>query len=311
MKKIILIAASLFLSVFAAKAQDLGQATEIAKSANESLMLGDNEAALNGFKEALTIAEECGDDGAALVGTCKDIIPKILFQMGKDQIKIKNFDAALAKLNEAIECAKEYNNDEIIEKAEGLIPNVRMNQANDRLTNKDYEGAISILNDILATDPTNGNAALRLGMALTANNDLEGAKAAYATALENGQEKNASKQLANIYLKEAQALLKAKNFKAAAEAAAMSNNYVESANAYKLAASAATQLKDNAAIIANYEKYLELAPTAKDANGVIYTLAVIYQQAGNKAKAIELYQKIVTDPQYGEGAKAQLQALKK
>ena len=96
MKKIILIAASLFLSVFAATAQDLGQATEVAKSANDALMLGDNESALNGFKEALELAEACGDEGANLVETCKGVIPRILLSMGKDQVKLKNFDAAIA-----------------------------------------------------------------------------------------------------------------------------------------------------------------------------------------------------------------------
>lgn len=311
MKKIILIAASLFLSVFAATAQDLGQATEVAKSANDALMLGDNESALNGFKEALELAEACGDEGANLVETCKGVIPRILLSMGKDQVKLKNFDAAIAKINEAIEAATNYSNDDVLEKAQALLPGVKMNQANDLLTKKDFAGAVKVLNDILAGDPENGNAALRLGMALASTGDVEGAKAAYETALANGQEKNAAKQLSTLYLKDAQAFIKAKNFKAAAEAAEKSNSYVESANAYKLAAAAATQLKDNDAIVANYEKYLELAPNAKDANGVIYTLAVIQQQAGNKAKAIELYQKIVTDPQYGEGAKAQIQALNK
>lgn len=311
MKKIILIAASLFLSVFAATAQDLGQATEVAKSANDALMLGDNESALNGFKEALELAEACGDEGANLVETCKGVIPRILLSMGKDQVKLKNFDAAIAKINEAIEAATNYANDDVLEKAQALLPGVKMNQANDLLTKKDFAGAVKVLNDILAGDPENGNAALRLGMALASTGDVEGAKAAYETALANGQEKNAAKQLSTLYLKDAQAFIKAKNFKAAAEAAEKSNSYVESANAYKLAAAAATQLKDNEAIVANYEKYLELAPNAKDANGVIYTLAVIQQQSGNKAKAIELYQKIVTDPQYGEGAKAQIQALNK
>ncbi|MCQ2116164.1 MAG: tetratricopeptide repeat protein [Bacteroidales bacterium] len=311
MKKIILIAASLFLSVFAATAQDLGQATEVAKSANDALMLGDNESALNGFKEALELAEACGDEGANLVETCKGVIPRILLSMGKDQVKLKNFDAAIAKINEAIEAATNYANDDVLEKAQALLPGVKMNQANDLLTKKDFAGAVKVLNDILAGDPENGNAALRLGMALASTGDVEGAKDAYETALANGQEKNAAKQLSTLYLKDAQAFIKAKNFKAAAEAAEKSNSYVESANAYKLAAAAATQLKDNEAIVANYEKYLELAPNAKDANGVIYTLAVIQQQSGNKAKAIELYQKIVTDPQYGEGAKAQIQALNK
>ena len=41
---------------------------------------------------------------------------------------------------------------------------------------------------------------------------------------------------------------------------------------------------------------------AKDFGGVVYTLAVLYQQEGNNAKAKEYYEKIVGDPQYGVAA---------
>ena len=105
--------------------------------------------------------------------------------------------------------------------------------------------------------------------------------------------------------------LKEKKFKEAIEACDKSNGYVESANAYKLAASAATKLKDNAKAIGFYEKYLEVSPDAKDANAISFTVAALYQQANNKAKAIEFYEKVAGDAQYGAQAKQQLEALKK
>ena len=140
---------------------------------------------------------------------------------------------------------------------------------------------------------------------------MEEAKAAYEQALANGQEKTARKQLSNIFLKEAQAALKGGKFADAISAAGKSNEYLENANACKIAGNAAVKAKDNDAAIANFEKYLQLSPNAKDANGIICTLAVIFQQSGNKEKAIEYYQKIVTDPQYGQTAKAQIAALNK
>ncbi len=311
MKKIILIVAAMALTVFAANAQDMAQATATAQDANSALLLGDNETALAGFQAALTQAEACGEEGAELVSTCKDIIPKIMLSMGKDQIKAKNFDAALEKVNAAIAAAKEYGAEETLEKAEALVPSIKMSKANELLNAKDFAGAAEAFKGILESDPTNGAAAVRLGAALSASGKVEEAKAAYETAIANGQEKAAAKPLSNIYVKEAQAFLKANKFKEAIEAADKSNSYLENANAYKMAASAATKLGDKAAATEYYEKYLEVAPNAKDANGIICTLAVLYQQAGNKAKAIENYQKIVTDPQYGETAKAQLAALNK
>ena len=125
----------------------------------------------------------------------------------------------------------------------------------------------------------------------------------------NGQEKNASKLLSNIYLKQAQAANKAKKYQEVIDFAAKSNEALENGNAYKLTASALQKLGKNDECIAAYEKYLEVTPNAKDASGIICTIAVLYQQAGNKAKAKEYYEKIVNDPQFGATAQEQLKTL--
>ena len=107
----------------------------------------------------------------------------------------------------------------------------------------------------------------------------------------------------------AQAANKAKKYQEVIDYAAKSNEYLESANAYRFAAGAYQQLGKNAECIAAYEKYLEVTPNAKDASGIICTIAVLYQQAGNKAKAKEYYEKIVNDPQFGATAQEQLKTL--
>ena len=146
-------------------------------------------------------------------------------------------------------------------------------------------------------------------MALAAQNKVAEAEAAYVQAAANGQEKNANKQLSNMFVKLAQAASKAKKFQEVLDYTAKSNQYLENANAYRFAAAASQQLGKNADCIANYEKYLELSPNAKDANGVKFTIAALYQQAGNNAKAKEYYQAVSTDPQFGAAAQEQLKAL--
>lgn len=311
MKKIILIAAATLFAVFTASAQDMAQATETAKAANEALQNGDNTAALNGFKEALAIAENCGDEGAELCSTCKDIIPRILLAVGKDNIKAKDYDKAIEYVQQAVAAAEEYGNFDVATEGDKLIPNIKLSKANDFLNSKNFDAAAAAFQEILSQDPTNGVAAIRLGAALGASGKVEEAKAAYEQAIENGQEKAAKKQLSTIYLKEAQAALKAGKFADAISAAGKSNEYLENANACKIAGNAAVKAKDNETAVTNFEKYLQLSPNAKDANGIICTLAVMFQQSGNKEKAIEYYQKIVTDPQYGQTAKAQIAALNK
>ena len=311
MKKIILTLAAVILSAGLMSAQDMAQATETAQNANEALVAKDYAKALEGFKQALTLAQACGEEGEELVGTCKGVIPSIVLTIAKNEIMEDKYDEGIAKLEEAIKVAEEYGNDDVIGEAAGLIPQVKKQKAAALFNAKDYAAAAEAFKSILESDPEDGASALRLALALTNTGDKDGAIAAFKQAAEHGQAANANKQLANIYLKDAQTLLKEKKFKDAIAACEESNTYNESANAYKLAASAASQLKDNAKAIGFYEKYLEISPDAKDANGIITTLAVLYQQSGNKAKAIEYYTKVQNDAQYGATAKQQLEALKK
>ena len=311
MKKIILTLAAVILSAGLISAQDMAQATETAQNANEALVAKDYAKALEGFKQALSLAQACGEEGEELVGTCKTVIPSIVLSIAKNEIKEAKYDEGIAQLEEAIKVAEEYGNDDVIGEAAGLIPQVKKQKATSLFNDKDYAAAAEAFKEIVAADPEDGASALRLAVALTNTGDKEGSIAAFKQAAEHGQAANANKQLANIYLKDAQALLKDKKYKEAIAACEESNTYSESANAYKLLASAASQLKDNAKAISSYEKYLELSPDAKDAAGINTTIAVLYQQSGNKAKAIEYYTKVQNDPQYGATAKQQLEALKK
>jgi len=310
MKRILITLAAVILSAGIVSAQDMSQATETAKMANESLQAGNNELALSGFQEALTLAQACGEDGAELVGTCKGIIPKIMLSIAKGELKAGQFDAAVDKLKEAAKTAEEYSVEGVAEEALPLIPQAFMGKGNSLLKEKNFAAAADAYKLAVDADPENGNAALRLGQALAGAGKADEAIEAFKAAAEKGQADNANKQLSNIYLKKAQADLKASKFKEAIADCEASNSYVESANAYKLAASAATKLNDSKSAIASYEKYLELAPTAKDANQIAFTVGALYQKAGNNAKAKEYYQKVVSDPQLGAQAKQLAESLK-
>lgn len=310
MKKFILSLIAVAISAGFAFAQDMEQATEAAKNANEALVSKDYATALTGFKEALTLAQACGEEGEELVGTCKGVIPSIILNIAKGEIKEAAYDKGLATLAEAIAAAKEYGNEDVIDDATTLVSQAKKAKANALAKAKDYAGAVAAYKEVLAENPEDGVSALQYAVALNATGAKDEAIAAFEQAAANGQEANAHKQLANIYLKDAQALLKENKFKDAMAACEKSNSYVESANAYKIAASAATKAKDNKKAIEYYEKYLEVSPDAKDANAITFTVAALHQQLGNKEKAKEYYTKVVGDAQYGAQAKQQLDALK-
>ena len=311
MKKIIVVLASLVLFAGMASAQDMAQATETYNSGAAALSDGDKAKALELFLQALKEGEACGEDGAELVGNCKNVIPTIKLSIAKDYIKESQFDTALTALAEAIEAGKEYGSEETVSEAEELIPQVKMQKATDLLQAKDFAGAAAAYKEVLEAEPTNGMAALRLGMALNQAGDKEGAITAFETAAANGQEANANKQICNIYLKQGASLLKAKKYAEAAENAVKSTEYGDNAQAYLVAGQAYQNLKKNSEAISWFKKYLEASPSAKNASAITFTVAALYQQNGDKANAIEYFTKVASDPQFGAQAKQQIEALKK
>ena len=179
-----------------------------------------------------------------------------------------------------------------------------------RYAQRNFDGAVESYEKSVAIDSTNGMACLMLGQALAAAGNLPGAENAYKMAMRNGQQQNAVKQLSNTYIKLSAASLKAKDYQGAIDYALKSNEYLENATAMQVAGQASLQLQKNDDAISYFEKYVALAPTARNVNDIFYSIAVLAQQGGDNAKACGYYQKITSDPKYGETAKQQIAALK-
>ena len=309
MKKIVLMLVAAAMTALTVSAQDIAQATENYNNGAMELQMGNKDAALGYFQTALTMAEALGEEGAEVASNCKNAIPVLMVSIAKDLIKAENFDGAIEQLNKTIEVAESYGNADVVEDAKTLIPQVLMSKAGDMLNAKNFAGAAETYQQVVAADTTNGMAALRLGMALGALGKNAEAENAYLLAARHGQEKNAMKQLSSTYVKQAAAFLKVKKYQEAVDAALKSNEYQENATAMKVAGTAASQLKKNEDAIKYLEKYLELSPNAKDAAQMIYTIAATAQTMGNKDKAKQYYQKIVTDPKFGPTAQEMLKAL--
>ena len=309
MKKIFLLFTAAVLSAGMVFAQDINQATENYNNGAMELNMGNNDAAITYFQTALEMAEALGEEGAEVAANCRNIIPAIYLSSAKEQIKAENYDAAVEQLNKAIEAAGKYENPEVADDANALMPQVYLSKGNGFLQAKNFPEAEVAYQKAIELDATNGMAYFRLGQVLASQNKVAEAEAAYVQAAANGQEKNANKQLSTMFVKLAQAASKAKKYQETIDYAAKSNQYLENANAYRFAASASQQLGKNDDCIANYVKYLELSPNAKDAAGVKFTIAALYQQGGDKAKAKEYYQMVSTDPQYGPSAQEQLKTL--
>ena len=293
-------------------AQDLAGAVERYNAGAEALSLNDKAGALDNFQKALAGALECGEEGAEVVANCKNVIPGLVISIAKEYYNAKDFDTALVKVNEALDLAVEYGNEDAKAEAEGLISQVSLQKAmaegNDAFKAKDFAAAATSYKQVLAIDPANKNASIRLLQALTSAGDLAEAKAAHEIAVANGKEQDANKILGGAFLKQAAASLKAGNSAAAIAEAEESLNYNENAQAYLIAGQASSKIKKNNEAIKYFEKYLEADPTAKNAGQIALTVGALYQGAGNKAKALEFYKKAQS---LGTDAKTYIDALSK
>ena len=309
MKKIFMFFAAVVMAAGIASAQDINSVTETYNNGAMELEMGNKEASLGYFQAALTAAEALGEEGMQIADNCRSTIPVLMESIAKDYIKAQMYDAAIEQLNKTIEVCNTLGNAAQADECKTLIYQTLMAKGNDLINAKDFAAAIEVYNQIMAADPTNAMASLRLGMAYGATGNTEAAEAAYLVAAQNGQEKNAYKQLSNLFVKKAAAVLKTKNYAEAIEFALKSNEYLENATAMKVAGTAASALQKNEDAIVYLEKYLELSPNAKDAAQMKYTIAATAQVLGDKAKAKEYYQQILSDPKFGPTAKQMLESL--
>ena len=275
MKKIILTLASLALGAAVMSAQDLKAVSEIFNSGAESLNNGAKTEALASFQNALSQAAALGDEGKEVVDNCKNIIPNLTISIAKDLFKEGKIDEAIEKAKEALAFAEEYDIDEEMEDALEVIDQFMFQKGNDALNAKDFAGAAEAYKAVLDADPTNGTAALRLGMALAGTGDVAAAEEAFNIAAANGQEAAAKKQLGNIALKAAAAALKAKDYQGALDNAVKSAEINPSANAFKIAGNAAAQLKKYKEAVEYFGKYLNISPNASDAAQIKATVEAL------------------------------------
>ena len=201
MKKIIVILAALSVSFGMAQAQSLEEITDLYNTGASMLTSGDRELALKAFEQAYEQAQLLGPDGQEMADKCKEVIPDLYLSIAKGMVNDADYAGALAQLDKAVEIANSFGDTGVADEASALLPVVLKQNGGVLLNNKDYAGAADAYRKALEINPSDGVAALRLGLALNGADDLEGAKAALAQAAANGQESAANKQLATINLK--------------------------------------------------------------------------------------------------------------
>lgn len=116
-----------------------------------------------------------------------------LAKKGKAALDSLNYSAALEKFSSALEQAEACGEkgQEIAEICKGIIPKIRMQQGIALMEEECWELAAEDFKAVLEAEPANGEAALRLGIALDRAGKEQEAIEAYRLAAENGQKEPA------------------------------------------------------------------------------------------------------------------------
>ena len=290
------------LSMGTVYGQDLTAATDAFNAGGAALNESNYPVAIESFNKALKMLEGLGEQGATMLAETKAIIPQIHLRYGKQFASDGDIDNAVLQIKKAIETGTAYSAADIVKEATELLPQVLMADGNNFLNEGKYAEAIAEYNKVVAVDPSNGMAYLRIGMSEARLDNEAGAVAAFEKAITLGQKEDASKQLSTLYLKKSAAALKVQNWAAVLESAEKSNTYLESGQAKKLIGLSAVQLKKFDKAIAALESYYAEDTNAKDKSSTLYNLATAYEGKGNNAKACGYYKQLLNDPKYKPAA---------
>ena len=290
------------LSMGTVYGQDLTAATDAFNAGGAALNESNYPVAIESFNKALKMLEGLGEQGATMLAETKAIIPQIHLRYGKQFASANDIDNAVLQIKKAIETGTASSAADIVKEATELLPQVLMADGNNLLNEGKYAEAIAEYNKVVAVDPANGMAYLRIGMSEARLDNEAGAIAAFEKAITLGQKDDASKQLSTLYLKKSAAALKVQNWAAVLESAEKSNTYLESGQAKKLIGLSAVQLKKFDKAIAALESYYAEDTNAKDKSSTLYNLATAYEGKGNNAKACGYYKQLLNDATYKAAA---------
>jgi tetratricopeptide (TPR) repeat protein len=280
------------------QAQELNDVIEAYNLGATAAQEGNYVTAIEHLNRALDLGSALGEEGLSVVTDCKSLIPQLYLRQGKELAAGGQGPEALPFLDKAIETAYAYGLDGIPEEANDLKSKVFYIIANEAFGSKDFGAAIESFQKVLELDPSNGIAYLRLGQASANSGKEEEAIIALEKAAELGQGANANRLLASIYLKQAVAAQKGKEWEQVFDAAQKATIYADNVQSNKLLGLAAMELKRFPEALEAWEKVMNADPGAKDINTTYYRLAVVYEGLGNKANACSYYKKIQNDPNF-------------
>lgn len=285
----------------AAAFEAYNKALELAKS-------GQYEQAINMFNQAISNAEELGEEGTDIIQRSQRQLPSIYYQLSLSNYKtfqqeksISSLEETIASFRETGDVAEEYGNTEIADKSGQVITQLLYTKSLLQFQTADYDESLASLDKAISRNPNYAKAYYQKGIvAKKQERSLDEILGYFDQAIEAGNKTNDTQTVQNAKEAASEELLfrgatKINEEQAYEEAVTLLNRALEyepsSANAYYRLAEAYNKqaLWDSA--IENAEKALELESGGRtDLAKIYFELGMAYQNQGNKEQACSAYE---------------------
>jgi len=155
--------------------------------------------ALEHFNQVLTMAEVVGDEANDMKTQAEKQIPATYYRQATTFMKRKQYDNAIPYLENTVETATLFgNNEEISKKATGYLPQLYVREGNTQRKNKSYDDAVAYFDKALAMNPNLYQACQGKGMVYLEQDETEEMLKCFANAKEGAMSKNNTKAIEQI-----------------------------------------------------------------------------------------------------------------
>lgn len=148
---------AIFVGVLMAASLSAQTLTDVINEFNtgvENVNSQEYTAAIDHFNQVLSMAETVGAEADDMKAQAEKLIPSTLYRQATTFMKRKQYDNAIPYLEQTIETAAQYgNNDDISVKAAGYLPQLYVLEGNVQWKNKSYDEAIVLFDKALALNP--------------------------------------------------------------------------------------------------------------------------------------------------------------
>lgn len=314
MKRFFMLMVAMF-AVCTISAQSL---TDVFNQGVTALQAKDYATAATAFEQVIAQGMDSDNqDDVNLAATAKQQVPNCYFRMGLAELKGKNYEAAIAKADRALELSQLYDVPKVEANAKRLQGMIYQAQGGEAFNAKDYATAAEVFAKGYEADPKNAQMANWLGTCYCELGDYTKGLAILNKVASNPNPKYAeqageAKGLVTLYTNNMVAgFQQSGDFDGMiAIAEKMLEMDAQNAVALKIRVQAYDGKKDYAKVIELAEEAALLQTDEEDASYLYYLLGSAYNAKEMKAQAIQALKQVTAGPSV-EAAKSAIAELSK